>query len=158
TTGGRSGIELAYSSILDGQDKRLNAKRWFDTFIGKPAEGANVETTIDPEAQRVAYQALKGSTQRRAAAVVMDIKTGALKVVASHPSYTPQDFAPQTGDKGAKKLEELDKPADFKPLVNKALNETFPPGSSFKTIVAATEMTEKGINTNTSVDTGPTMQ
>jgi peptidoglycan glycosyltransferase len=153
-TGTKSGIELAYSSLLDGQDKRLSAKRWFDSFIGKPTKGANVETTIDPKAQRTAYSALKGSTTRRAAAVVMDIKTGAIKVLASYPSYDPQQVAPQTGDKGAKQLDVLDTKADFKPLVNKALNETFPPGSSFKTVVAATGIADKGLNTGSTVDTG----
>jgi cell division protein FtsI/penicillin-binding protein 2 len=152
-TGGRSGLEVAYSSLLDGQDKRLSAKRWFDSFIGKPTKGANVVTTIDPRAQRTAYTALKGSTTRRAAAVVMELKTGAIKVLASYPSYDPQQVAPQTGDKGAKELERLDK-ADFKPLVNKALNETFPPGSSFKTVVAATMMADKGIDTSSTVPTG----
>jgi peptidoglycan glycosyltransferase len=153
-TGGKSGVELAYSSLLDGQDKRLTAKRWFDTFIGKPAKGANVETTIDPKAQRVAYQALKASTSHRAAAVVIDVKTGAIKVLASYPSYDPQEFAPQTGEKGAKRIDRLDK-ADFKPLVNKALNETFPPGSSFKTVVSATGMATRGLNIGSTVDTGP---
>ncbi|MBC6457166.1 penicillin-binding transpeptidase domain-containing protein [Actinomadura sp. HBU206391] len=153
STGGRSGLEVAYSSLLDGQDKRLSAKRWFDSFIGKPTEGANVVTTIDPRAQRTAYTALKGTTTRRAAAVVMDIKTGAIKVLASYPSYDPQAIAPQTGDKGAKELARLDD-ANFKPLVNKALNETFPPGSSFKTVVAATMMADKGLTTDSVVPTG----
>ncbi|GAA2098118.1 penicillin-binding transpeptidase domain-containing protein [Actinomadura alba] len=154
SNGGQSGLEVAYSSLLDGQDKRLTAKRWFDSFIGKPTKGANVVTTIDPRAQRAAYNALKGTTDRRAAAVVMDIKTGALKVVASYPSFDPERIAPQTGEKGSKELQRLDK-ADFKPLVNKALNETFPPGSSFKTVVAAIEMTEKGLNLNSTVRTDP---
>ncbi|HEV7932100.1 MAG TPA: penicillin-binding protein 2 [Actinomadura sp.] len=153
-TGGKSGVELAYSSLLDGQDKRLTAERWFDSFIGKPAKGANVETTIDPNAQRVAYRALRGSTSRRAAAVVVDVRTGAIKVLASYPSYDPQEIAPQTGDKGAKQVERLDK-ADSKPLVNKALNETFPPGSSFKTVVSAIGMTTRGLTTDSTVDTGP---
>ncbi|MGH3389212.1 MAG: penicillin-binding transpeptidase domain-containing protein [Actinomadura sp.] len=153
-TGGKSGLEVAYSSLLDGQDKRLSARRWFDSFIGKPTKGANVETTIDPKAQRIAYNALRRSTTRRAAAVVMDIKTGAIKVLASYPSYDPQDVAPQTGDRGSKRLEQLDKAA-LKPLVNKALNETFPPGSSFKTVVAATGMTNDGLTTDSSVNTGP---
>jgi penicillin-binding protein A len=153
-TGGKSGLEVAYSSLLDGQDKRLSARRWFDSFIGKPTKGANVETTIDPKAQRVAYNALRSSTERRAAAVVMDIETGAIKVLASYPSYDPQDVAPQSGESGGKRLQQLDK-ATFKPLVNKALNETFPPGSSFKTVVAATAMTNDGLDVNSTVDTGP---
>jgi peptidoglycan glycosyltransferase len=102
----------------------------------------------------VAYRELKASTLHRAAAVVIDVKTGAIKVLASYPSYDPQEIAPQTGDKGAKRIERLDK-ADFKPLVNKALNETFPPGSAFKTVVSATGMATRGMNIGTSVDTGP---
>ena len=155
--GNATQIERAYNSLLGGKDKRITQKRWFDAFIGKPAEGANLELTIDPQAQRTAYQQLKGMTDqgRRGGAVVMDIKTGALKVAASWPSFDPNQVAPQTGEKGAKRLEQLNEGNGvIRPLVDNALSQTFPPGSSYKTVTSALAMEKLGIDSGASVDTG----
>ncbi|MEU8798237.1 penicillin-binding transpeptidase domain-containing protein [Spirillospora sp. NPDC048819] len=155
--GGATQVERAYNSLLGGKDKRITQQRWFDTFIGKPADGANVELTIDPEAQRTAYQQLKAKTApgRRGGAVVMDVKTGALKVAASWPSFDPNEVAPQTGEKGAKKLEQLNEGNGVvKPLVDNALSQTFPPGSSYKTVTSAIAMQKLGIDISTTIQTG----
>lgn len=157
--GGASKVELAYNSLLDGRDKRITNQRWFDQFIGKKALGADVELTIKPAAQRAAYQALKGSTARRAGAVVIDVKTGAIVVAASVPSFDPNEVAPQTGVKGAQRLTDLEDKANehperYKPLVDKALSETFPPGSTFKVVVTALAMEQKGLNKQSQVPTG----
>ncbi|MFC4054781.1 peptidoglycan D,D-transpeptidase FtsI family protein [Actinomadura syzygii] len=155
--GNATQVERAYNSLLGGKDKRITQQRWFDTFIGKKAEGANLELTVDPEAQRTAYRALKEKTQpgRRGGAVVIDIKTGAIKVAASWPSFDPNEVAPQTGEKGAKRLEELDKGSGvIRPLVDNALSQTFPPGSSFKTVTSAVAMERLGLNISSQVNTG----
>ena len=155
--GGATQVERAYNSLLGGKDKRITQQHWFDVFIGKKADGANVELTIDPDAQRTAYAQLKARTQpgRRGGAVVIDVKTGAVKVAASWPSFDPNDVAPQTGTKGANRLEQLDKGNGVvKPLVDNALSQTFPPGSSFKTVVSALAMKNLGANSSTTVDTG----
>lgn len=155
--GGATQVERAYNSLLGGKDKRITQQRWFDMFIGKKAEGANVELTIDPGAQRTAYAQLKARTQqgRRGGAVVIDVKTGAVKVAASWPSFDPNEVAPQTGLTGGKRLEQLDKGEGvIKPLVDNALSQTFPPGSSFKTLVAALAMQKLGINSSSTVNTG----
>ncbi len=155
--GGATGVERAYNSLLSGKDKRITQQRWFDTFIGKPAEGANLELSIDPEAQRAAYQLLKAKTSpgRRGGAVVMDVRTGALKVAASWPSFDPNEVAPQQGEKGAKRLEQLDDGEGVvKPLVDNALSQTFPPGSSFKAVTAVAAMQELGIESSSVIQTG----
>ncbi|WP_433331150.1 peptidoglycan D,D-transpeptidase FtsI family protein [Spirillospora sp. CA-294931] len=148
--GGASGLELSYNSLLSGRDKRLTTQRWFDSLIGKKPEGADIETTIDPEAQRVAYKALQASTTRRAAAVVMDVKTGAIKVMASYPSFDPNSFAPQTKEAGAKKFEALNKDRNLRPAVNKVLHDNVAPGSSFKALIAASALAN-GINKDSNV-------
>jgi cell division protein FtsI/penicillin-binding protein 2 len=148
------GVEFAYNSLLGGRDKRITHQRWFDTFIGKKADGANVELALNPEAQRIAYDRLKATTSRRAGAAVIDVKTGAVKVLASFPSYDPNEFAPQKGEAGGKRLEQLDKQQGvIKPLIDNAMSQTFPPGSSFKTVVAATAMEQMGLNEQSTVDT-----
>ncbi len=155
--GNATQVERAYNSLLGGKDKRITQQRWFDTFIGKKAEGANVELTIDPQAQRTAYEQLKAgvSNGRRGGAVVIDVKSGAVKVAASWPSFDPNEVAPQTGEKGGKRLEQLDKGEGvIKPLVDNALSQTFPPGSSFKTVVSAIGMQKLGLNSSSTVNTG----
>lgn len=155
--GNATQVERAYNSLLGGKDTRITQQRWFDTFIGKKAEGANVELTIDPQAQRTAYEQLKAGTAqgRRGGAVVIDVKTGGVKVAASWPSFDPNEVAPQTGEKGGKRLEQLDKgDGVVKPLVDNALSQTFPPGSSFKAVVSAIGMQKLGLNSSSTVDTG----
>jgi penicillin-binding protein A len=150
-SGGTTMVEKSENDLLDGTDERLAVRRWFDSFVGKPAKGANVETTIDPQAQQKAYDAIRGNTQRRGAAVVMDVKTGAIIVMATFPSYDTNRVAVHDGNKANKAFEELEK-ADFQPMVNKAMNDTFPPGSSFKIVVTATAL-ENGLNKDSPVDT-----
>ncbi|RKS79242.1 cell elongation-specific peptidoglycan D,D-transpeptidase [Actinomadura pelletieri DSM 43383] len=155
--GNATQLERAYNSLLGGKDKRITQQHWFDTFIGKKADGANLELTIDPDAQRTAYEQLKAKTQqgRRGGAVVIDVKTGAIKVAASWPSFDPNEVAPQTGEKGAKRLEELDKGTGvLRPLVDNALSQTFPPGSSFKAVTSAIAMERDGLSSSTTVNTG----
>lgn len=150
-SGGTTFVERAENGLLDGTDDRLAVRRWFDQFVGKPAKGANVETTIDPQAQRVAYNALENSTNRRAAAVVMDVKTGAIVVMATFPSYNTNLVANNDTKKADRAFKQLAK-ADFQPMVNKGMDDTFPPGSSFKIVVAATAL-ESGLNKDSQVDT-----
>jgi peptidoglycan glycosyltransferase len=149
--GGTTMVEKSQNDLLDGTDERLAVRRWFDSFVGKPAKGANVETTIDPRAQEVAYNALDGSTARRAAAVVMDVETGAIVVMATFPSYDTNRVAVHDGNRANRAFEEL-QDADFQPMVNKAMNETFPPGSAYKIVIAATAL-ESGLTKDSPVDT-----
>ncbi|MER6808417.1 penicillin-binding transpeptidase domain-containing protein [Spirillospora sp. NPDC000708] len=156
--GNATQVEKAYNSLLAGKDKRIASQHWFDTFIGKKPEGGNVELTINPQAQRTAYAQLKAQTApgRRGGAVVIDAKTGAVQVAASWPSFDPNEVAPQTGDKGVKRLEQLDKGSGvIRPLNDNALSQTFPPGSTFKTVTATAAMNQLGMNDQTVVDTSP---
>ncbi|OLT25382.1 hypothetical protein BJF79_44300 [Actinomadura sp. CNU-125] len=154
--GGATQVERAYSELLSGDDSRIKNQRWFDTFIGKSAEGADLELSIDPDAQRTAYKELKQATApgRRGGAVVIDVETGALKVAASWPSADPNQFANDPrAEKSSKRLEQLNEGDGVqKPLVDNALSQTFPPGSSFKILMAALGLQE-GMNASTPVDT-----
>jgi cell division protein FtsI/penicillin-binding protein 2 len=150
-SGSTTFVEHAENDLLDGTDDRLAVRRWFDSFVGKPAKGANVETTIDPRAQQVAYNALRGSTGRRAAAVVLDAKTGKIIVMATYPSYDTNLVVNDDTKKADKEFRRLAK-ANFQPMVNKAMNDTFPPGSSFKIIDSAAAL-ESGMTKDSRVDT-----
>ncbi|QFG23100.1 penicillin-binding transpeptidase domain-containing protein [Actinomadura sp. WMMB 499] len=155
--GGSTQVERAYSGLLSGDDSRIKNQRWFDTFIGKSAEGADLELSIDTDAQRTAYERLKQATSpgRRGGAVVMDVETGALKVAASWPSADPNQFANDPrNEKSGERLEQLNEGDGVqKPLVDNALSQTFPPGSSFKILMSALGMSELGLDGSSNQDT-----
>lgn len=79
-----------------------------------------------------------------AAAVVIDVRTGAVLAMASHPAFDPNDFATAplhlSGTEGAAKWEEqwrrLNDPAAGQPLLNRTISQISPPGSSFKMVTA----------------------
>ncbi|MFF6775151.1 peptidoglycan D,D-transpeptidase FtsI family protein [Streptomyces sp. NPDC012637] len=125
---GATQLEGIYSGILDGTDTRL--KNPVDAVTGKRAKPGTVVTTIDPAVQKAGYEAL-GS--KKGAAVAIDPKTGRILGMVSTPSYDPSKIAGLTDGKEWQRLTE----DEDKPLVNRALRQPLPPGSTFKLVVAA---------------------
>ncbi|MFJ7495457.1 peptidoglycan D,D-transpeptidase FtsI family protein [Streptomyces sp. NPDC097727] len=132
---GATQIEGIYSHVLDGTDDRL--KNPMDLVTGKQASPGNVLTTIDPDVQKAAYEALGND---KGAAVAIDPKTGQILGMVSTPSYDPSTISGTTDGDAWKKL--LDD--DNKPLVNRALRQPLAPGSTFKLVVAAAAL-ENGL-------------
>ncbi|MEV5978752.1 penicillin-binding protein 2 [Streptomyces sp. NPDC052114] len=130
---GASQLENIDDGILTGNDDRLFFRRTLDMLTGEKKEGGNVVTTLNSAAQKAAYDGLKSKGKGAVAAI--DPSTGAILALASTPSYDPGTFAGNT-DKEAQHFLDLDKDKD-KPLVNRALRETYPPGSTFKVVTAA---------------------
>ncbi len=147
----RTGLEGAENGLLDGTDKRLTVRNWFDMLVGKKPAGATVQTTIVPDAQAAAFNGVRGKTLRRGAAVALDVKTGAILAMASFPSYDTNLVATHNGDKASKAADRLEKEPG-KPMLNKAMNETFAPGSSFKIIDSATAFEGGSLNKDSPFD------
>ncbi|MFC9249412.1 peptidoglycan D,D-transpeptidase FtsI family protein [Streptomyces sp. NPDC057136] len=125
---GATQLEGIYSDVLDGTDDRL--KNPADVITGKQTAPGSVLTTIDPDVQKAAFEALGDD---KGAAVAMDPKTGRILGMLSSPSYDPSDISGTTdGDAWQKLLDDKDKP-----LVNRALRQPLAPGSTFKLVVAA---------------------
>ncbi|MFE0176872.1 peptidoglycan D,D-transpeptidase FtsI family protein [Streptomyces sp. NPDC059002] len=140
---GASQLESIDDGILTGNDDRLFFRRTLDMLTGEKKEGGNVVTTLNSAAQKAAYKGLQGLGKGAVAAI--DPSTGAILALASTPSYDPGSFAGNT-DKEAQHFLDLDKNKD-KPLVNRALRETYPPGSTFKVVTAAAAL-EHGLYTD----------
>ena len=147
----RTGIEGAENSLLDGTDKRLTVRNWFDMLVGKKPAGATVQTTIVPKAQQAAYDGVRQRTLRRGAAVAIDVKTGAVLAMASFPSYDTNQVATHDSAKASKAASRLEKQAG-NPMLNKAMNETFAPGSSFKIIDSAAAFELGGLTKDSPFD------
>src|SRR5215831_7528925 len=82
---GRAGLERSRNSYLNGETG-TNLQRILDQLQGKQRQGNDVFTTLDPVAQQVANSQLAG---REGAVVALDPRNGAVKVMASSPSYDP---------------------------------------------------------------------
>jgi penicillin-binding protein A len=131
-----TGIEKTEDRFLSGSDPQLTVHNLIDLVTGKPKRGATVQLTINSAAQTAAYAALK-ATGRPSAAVALDPKTGAVLALASYPTFNPNKYA--TFDSAQLKRADnryLNDPRQ--PLLNRAINQTFPPGSTFKVVTSST--------------------
>jgi len=134
-----TGLERAEDTILNGSDQRLLVRRLADFFTGRDPRGGNVETTIRPAVQQAAWQAMQtgcGDKPCKGAVVAVEPATGRILAMVSSPSYDPNRLASHDLDEQAAAWVQLrDDPQE--PLLNRAVAETFPPGSTFKVITTA---------------------
>jgi peptidoglycan glycosyltransferase len=157
-----SGVERSLDEVLNGNDDRLFARRLSDLITGRDPSGGNVVLTIDPAVQQAAYDAL---TSRGYAGSVVAIRpqTGEILGMVSTPSYDPNVLASHSSEDQTAAWTRLNK-ADPPVLGNRAIAETYPPGSTFKLIdtaaalqsgftpdsplTAASQITLQGTNTD----------
>jgi penicillin-binding protein A len=123
---GQTGLERFRNSALDGQSA-TNLQAILDQLQGKRPQGDEVLTTLDPRAQQTAIRALG---EHQGAVVALDPRTGAVKVLASTPSFDPNKL-PSPGA-----YEKLTKDTQGRPLINRAIQFGYPPGSTFKVLTA----------------------
>ena len=145
---GKSGIEKKHDLAMRG---KAGAAEVEVNVIGREVRelthtqavpGSRVTLTIDADLQRFAQNAL--AVERSASAVVMDVDTGAIYALASHPAFDPNVFS-----KGIPQpvWMELSENATH-PLTNKAVSGQYPPGSTFKMLTALAGVKAKKIDKN----------
>jgi len=132
---GTSGIEDAYDEALTPPDTTGDPRAQLDEIraalsgVSVVTHGADVVTTIEAPVQQRLYDLL--AHYPRGAGVVLDPRTGAVLAMASVPSYDPNqldaEFASLTSDPSS-------------PLLNRALDGNYPPGSTFKMFTAASAL------------------
>lgn len=148
---GFGGLENSLNETLSGEADSLFYQRVSDVISGREPQGATVELTIDPAAQQAAWDGLQG---HRGAAVALDPETGAILAMVSAPSYDPARLASHDRGEVVQAWKELSEDPD-KPLTNRAIGGSlYPPGSIFKTVVAASAL-DSGSYTKDSVIPGP---
>jgi penicillin-binding protein A len=133
---GQTGIEQAKNKLLAGTDPTLAVRNLIDLVTGKHQQGASVQLTINSKAQQAAYQALK-AFGKSGAVVAIQPKTGAILAMASYPTFNPNVYTTFDG----KQLDKADarlRADPAQPLLNRAINETYPPGSTFKIVTSST--------------------
>ena len=146
---GKRGVEKLYESYLRGKDGVKSEDENIDNIAAEP--GNYVVLTLDSDLQKAVESSLekrikeiarkggrpedkKGGDANAGAAVVLDVKSGALLASATYPTYDParfnQDYAQLAEDPG-------------KPIWNRAISGGYAPGSTFKPLVAIAAL-EKG--------------
>ena len=158
TFGNETGIERADNNFLSGEDDRLFVNRLVDLVNGNATKGGNVVLTINPAAQKAAFDGLKAlGAGVQGSVVAIEPATGKILAMVSLPTYNPNKLATHDFKAASAYATTLAKaPGD--PLLNRAVQTTLPPGSTFK-IVTASAAIQTGRYTSTSlVPGGPSYQ
>lgn len=125
-------LEHSEDGVLSGADPALSPfPLWNDLTRGR-SPGGHVQTTLNPAAQRAAYD---GLGDRKGAVAAIEPSTGRILALVSTPSYDP---AVLSGNDRAvsRSWARLNGDPD-RPMLNRAIRQTYPPGSTFKVVTAA---------------------
>ena len=147
---GQEGIELTFNKELSG---RAGSRRVIKDRLGRvvedvgervpPLDGKDIQLSVDSKVQFVAYQKLRDAVTRHKAragsVVVLDTITGEVLALANYPSYEPNKRQNLTGEQ----------------LRNRALTDTFEPGSTMKPITVGMALEAGRVTPNTKIETSP---
>ncbi|MDN7960979.1 penicillin-binding protein 2 [Burkholderia multivorans] len=147
---GQEGVELAANALLSGTSGQREVIRdrlgriVSDTRPLVPAQhGATIELTIDRRIQQLAFSQLKAAVLENNAVagsvVVLDAQNGEILALANYPTFDPNDRARLTGQQ----------------LRNRAVIDTFEPGSTIKPLVVALSIDQRKVTPNTIINTSP---
>lgn len=155
---GATGIERLENEFLAGTAATFAADRLLEMFTGRTSPGGNVVLSIRKKVQETAYNQLVNNKvdATRGAVVALDPATGAVLGLVSIPSFDPNPLVSHDPDIAQQAFDTLDKNAN-KPLLDRAVSETFPPGSTFKVIVSAAAL-QAGLTQDTVITGGTSYQ
>ncbi len=167
---GKTGIESIFEEYLKGKngvkqiDMAVDGTITAEYIAQEAIAGSDVVLTIDSNLQKITEDALKANIEKIAsggfgqafdtkagACVVMNVNSGEVLAMASYPDYNPQDFVGGISTQNWASYRDN----EAKPLVNKALQNSYSPGSTFKMITAIAGLQSGVINLSTRInDTG----
>ena len=174
---GKSGVEMSAERYLKGTDGLKPYAVWdpqgYNTeTVGQSSgrdvrPGNTIELTIDLDLQKVGLQALLDTMEymsseslnstpetnpSSASVVALDVKTGAVRVMANTPGYDIRDFLLQENDpEAAKRVQDYLTDTDRKPMQNRTIMENYAPGSTFKPFSATAALESGAITPNDTV-------
>jgi cell division protein FtsI (penicillin-binding protein 3) len=143
--GGLSGIEATYDSFIRGRAGTVLVqtdahRRAFSRVERPPTSGASLELTIDEYLQHVAERELREGVQWSGAAggsaLIMDPYTGEILALANAPDFNPNDYRDAREDTRR----------------NRAIQDLYEPGSTFKIVTASAAFETKSVTPNTIID------
>lgn len=138
---GRAGLEQTYNDYLTGTGPQDRWENIVDDVLGRDREGNSLMLTIDPDLQQLAERQL---SRQVGALAAIDPETGAVLALYANPSFDPNPLSSHNLDRVRNTWDRLTGHA-AKPLLFRATQERYPPGSTFKVLVAAAAL-EDGIS------------
>jgi peptidoglycan glycosyltransferase len=132
---GRTELEQTFNDFLTGDAAELLPQTLTDLVLGRPKQGATIVTTLVPEIQEAAAAAALAEAGDVAIAAI-DPATGDVLALVSEPTYDPNPLASQEPNVVRDSWDELNADPE-KPLLSRASDELFPPGSTFKLVTAS---------------------
>lgn len=146
---GRLGLEETYDEVLRGQNGariiEVDATSRVISRLGEKEAigGQDIRLTLDLNLQRKVYKALASQIKKVAAkggaVVVSDVENGAILAMVSYPSFDPNDIGQAVV-------------SEAKPLFNRVISGTYPPGSVFKPVSAIAGLVSGKINKDTQIE------
>jgi penicillin-binding protein A len=136
---GDSELEQFHNDELVGEESEFVSL--LDELRGSAKEGNDLVTNLDPEAQRVAMSALEAAGF--GAVVAIEPSTGRVRAMASNPPYDPNRVPFE--------LKELNRNTFETPLLNRATQGRYPPGSTFKVVTAAAGLDSGAIEPDSTI-------
>ncbi|WP_432028426.1 penicillin-binding transpeptidase domain-containing protein [Streptomyces sp. 1222.5] len=129
---GTTFLEHAQDGVLAGTDPMLSPLPLWNDVTRGASPGGDVVTTLNRRAQEAAYRGLAG---RKGAVAAIEPATGRVLALVTSPSYDPAELS-GNGEAVASAWERLNHDPE-KPMLNRAVRQTYPPGSTFKVVTAA---------------------
>lgn len=130
-------LEQTQNSVLSGSDPRLFVNRVIDLLDNAQPAGGSVSLTVNPRAQNAAYDGLQAlGPETKGAVVALEPSTGRILAMVSNPTYDPNALATHDLGDVVRRYRALER-NPRKPLLNRAIQEVYPPGSTFKLVTAA---------------------
>jgi len=135
--GASTGIESSQNAVLSGDDPRLFVRRLVDLFNNEPQQGGSVQLTINPAAQKAAFDGLRAlGPDVEGSVVALEPATGKILAMVSLPTFNPNELASHDFTSVGERYADLD--ADpTEPLLNRGIQKRLFPGSTFKLVTAA---------------------
>ncbi|KQY57446.1 MULTISPECIES: peptidoglycan D,D-transpeptidase FtsI family protein [unclassified Nocardioides] len=154
----QSGIENTQNSVLSGDDSRLFVSRLVDLVNNASPKGGTVELTLDPDAQKAAFDGLFQNPELgndvQGAVVALEPSTGKILAMVSAPTFNPNKLASHDLESVEVEDKKLNDRAD-EPKLNRAISTTLPPGSTFKLVTAAAALETGDYDADSMVPGGP---
>ncbi|MCW2782706.1 MAG: cell division protein FtsI [Marmoricola sp.] len=154
---GLGGIESTRNSYLSGSDSSLFVNRVIDLVDNQAPKGGSVSLTINPAAQKAAYDGLKALGKNvQGAVVAIEPSTGKVLAMVSSPTYDPNKLASHDFTEVGKVKQRLEN-EKLSPLNNRAIESVLPPGSTFKLVTASAALSTGSYKPDTIVRGGASL-
>ncbi|HYY59437.1 MAG TPA: penicillin-binding protein 2 [Pyrinomonadaceae bacterium] len=148
---GREGLEAVYDDYLRGRDGYrkvvVDSRGHIQSEIERvePQPGQDLVTSIDLDLQMVAEDRLRNSPSKRGVIIAMDPNNGEIRVLASYPTFDPNLFSQRISSKEGRAEYAALKLDPKTPLLNRAIQGRYPPGSTWKIPMAVAGLQQGAI-------------